>query len=783
MNRRRVAILVALAALFALPATAVAGHNLKMTLDHAGQPIQLEAPPSNAFTSGGPGAKWELLRTFPTGNPHTDVDFFTQGANTFVSAGTLGIGPNQGGQEIFQLTDGGKVAPKPVSSHGSASCLSNAADATGLQHDVEATPKGNAILNADVTSASREDTQLLLDATDAPGRCHDQGVFGAEGVPQGGLEIIDVTDIKNPVEIGFTSHIGEAHTVNVDPRRPHIAYASTSDSIGVNPAGARNNETGSSLNLDGFEMVDLSSCMNFPAGTTVAAKRARCRPQVYRYRYPSIDMALGHTNKNSVYGCHELEVYPDDRLMCAGGNALIGMDMSGAFDNRGTPANPRDDKPRGTALPCTVRDSSSAPPFGTGAKIVDCVDGPAATTTDLGVPGWKAQGSPSLTGVRWIGSAFHQGRESATGAANPAFDSTKDIDFNHEAELTASGRYLLATDERGGGILPPGATCSTTGDVSVGNGGVHLYDVNKLLHRRPTSADDAFSSYAKNSKGAKAIYRAPIRTRPQESICTAHVFQQIPGQNRIFMGWYSQGTQVVDFTENADGTVDFKEAGYFIPASANEWVSHIFKVDRNADGSFTYYGTTADFALGSAGRNAVEVYKATLPAPPTPRGRLAGTGAGFQPTPCLASKVRIGRKNIGRLKLGQGKKATARRAGPPLGNISRKTRTYRYCVKKSKKARGVAVFDTKGRIRIAATNRGSHRYGKTTPGTRVKTLRKRYGKRLRKLSKTTRVVRSKRGAVVFGLRKGKVSYIAVADRSVARKGKTLRGYVKRLGLR
>ena len=95
----------------------------------------------------------------------------------------------------------------------------------------------------------------------------------------------------------------------------------------------------------------------------------------------------------------------------------------------------------------------------------------------------------------------------------------------------------------------------------------------------------------------------------------------------------------------------------------------------------------------------------------------------------------------------------------------------------------VAVFDTKGRIRIAATNRGSHRYGKTKPGTRAKTLRKRYGKRLRKLSKTTRVVRSKRGAVVFGLRKGKVSYIAVADRTVARKGKTLRGYVKRLGLR
>ena len=49
--------------------------------------------------------------------------------------------------------------------------------------------------------------------------------------------------------------------------------------------------------------------------------------------------------------------------------------------------------------------------------------------------------------------------------------------------------------------------------------------------------------------------------------------------------------------------------------------------------------------------------------------------------------------------------------------------------------------------------------------------------------KTTRVVRSKRVVVVFGLRKGKVSYIAVADRTMARKSKNLRGYVKRLGLR
>jgi hypothetical protein len=103
------------------------------------------------------------------------------------------------------------------------------------------------------------------------------------------------------------------------------------------------------------------------------------------------------------------------------------------------------------------------------------------------------------------------------------------------------------------------------------------------------------------------------------------VFQQIPGQNRIFMGWYSQGTQVVDFTENADGTVDFKEAGYFIPEGANTWVSHVFKVEKNANGTFTYYGATGDFALSGVGRNAIDVYKVTLPGAPTPGGSTTTT--------------------------------------------------------------------------------------------------------------------------------------------------------------
>jgi len=604
-----------------LPAPALAGHGLSSFaahgLDHPAAPFAPPPPPSTAFNSGGTDAEWEVVDTIATGNPHTDIDFFTQDGETYLSAGTLGIGPNAGGQTIVQLTDGGEVSPELVSAQPSASCISDPSAALGLQHDVEATPKGDAPLNIRNPFADRSDTQLLIDATDAPGRCHDQGDLGLAGAPQGGLEIVDVTNVANPVEIGLTSHIGESHTVNIDPKRPHIAYSVTSDAVGVDEEGRRTNEdpAGDPLDLDGFEVVDLSSCMDLPAAMSVEDRRKRCRPEVYRYRYPSKAMSVGHTLKSTIYGCHELEVYPSDLLTCGSGQALIALDMSRAFDDNGTPRNYTDDTPRGTPLACDRRASTSIGPFATAAKITDCVNGKDGR--DLSVARWLKDGAPSLQGVGWIGTVHHQGR-GAGGAATPAYDSTEDIDFNHEAELTPSGRFLLATDERGGGVTPPGATCTPGGDNAAGNGGLHAYRVDRLTREVPKSPEEAFKAYAKTPEGDKAIFRTPINTQPEATFCTAHVFQQIPGQNRIFMGWYSQGTHVVDYRERNDGTIEFTDAGHLIPENANTWVSHVFDWERNADGTFTYWGATGDFNLGAAGRSAIDIYKVTLPPPPKP---------------------------------------------------------------------------------------------------------------------------------------------------------------------
>ena len=654
--RRFAVVLCSLSLALALPDVAVADHDPPGLVQvRPGEPIPLQE-----------GGEWELLGSFFTGNPHTDLDFFTQGGVTYASVGTLAIGGNRAGQNIIKLTDAaGKVSAdtlQHVASHPSATCVSNPANALGLQHDVEVTPKGDVATNLTDKVRKGGDAQILIDATDARGRCHDQGLLGLNAAPPGGLEIIDITDIENPKEIGLTSHIGEAHTVNIDPRRPHIAYAASSDSVNVDDKGRRANEDRIAKNqagqdianaqrfrLDGFEVVDLSSCMYFPKGTSIADKRAQCRPEVYRYRWPTIDMALGHTNQNALYGCHELEIFPNDRLTCGSGAAMILLDMAGAFDDNGTPNNYKDDKPRGKPLPCVVRGSSSTGPFTTGAKITDCVreapgaDVMAGTDDELSIPSWIRDGSPSLKGVRWLGSAIHQGRQgNGEDLTDPAFGSAQDIDFDHEAELTESGKFVLATDERGGGVVPPGATCAPGLDNPVGNGGIHAYRVSALSKDGPDKPETEWKAYARTPEGDKAIYRAPISTKPQGSTCTAHVFQQIPGQNRIFMGWYSQGTQVVDYRENKDGTFEFTEVGHMIPAFANEWVSHVFKWERNSDGTITYYGVAGDFAVGdSPGRNSIDVWKATLPGVGVPfkekdeREKNGGNGDGGDDTGIL----------------------------------------------------------------------------------------------------------------------------------------------------
>ena len=179
-------------------------------------------------------------------------------------SGTLGVGANGGGQTIVQLTEDGEVDAEFVSAHPSATCLSDPSAALGLQHDVEATPKGGTILNTDEPlRRPARDAQLLIDATDAAGRCHDQGVARPRAARRrAGSRSSTSPNPADPVEIGLTSHIGEAHTVNVDPKRPHIAYSVTSDTRHASTTTAtRDNE----------DPAELAS-----ASTSTASRSSTC---------------------------------------------------------------------------------------------------------------------------------------------------------------------------------------------------------------------------------------------------------------------------------------------------------------------------------------------------------------------------------------------------------------------------------------------------------------------------------------------------------------------------
>jgi hypothetical protein len=136
MRWKLAAATAALTAAFALPATAQAGHGLKL-LDHEAPAFSASPIGLPLAQSGGPNADWEFVASFTTGNPHSDLDFFTQQGETYVSLGTLGTGANGAGQTIFQLTSRGEVRPRYISNQPSAECTSNPAETLGLQHDVE----------------------------------------------------------------------------------------------------------------------------------------------------------------------------------------------------------------------------------------------------------------------------------------------------------------------------------------------------------------------------------------------------------------------------------------------------------------------------------------------------------------------------------------------------------------------------------------------------------------------------------------------------------------------
>ena len=158
--------------------------------------------------------------------------------------------------------------------------------------------------------------------------------------------------------------------------------------------------------------------------------------------------------------------------------------------------------------------------------------------------------------------------------------------------------------------------------------------------------------------------------------------------------------------------------------------------------------------------------------------RSEGIRAAFK---CRPSRGRLTAAGLSRVRLGRDPVQLLKDAGQPRRRVAR---VYRYCVrgKENSRARIVAVFDKRQRARLVASTARGHR-GRTLGLVKgKKAARKR--RMVRRIGKGLLVRRTRGGKrFVYGVRGGKVRYVAVVSRSVARRPATLRSYLRLAGLR
>jgi hypothetical protein len=504
--------------------------------------------PINGSTSDGierGAGDWTHLENFPGGANNalsgggTDLEFFrpADSDDVFGAFGTLGqddVGSI--GQRIIRLTQGGRVLPAWRADHGSAHCTTDNTSVTGLQHDSQIT--------------QRDGVTLLTDTTDATGRCHDP-----DG---GGIEIVDVTEIADPSfaprEVHLVRFAGYSHTHTADARNPGIVYNSSSDFADRN----------------WIDVLDMRSCFG-SADWSLAQRQTHCRPEVYRIQLQpewtqQRDQNTGQLEPGSAT-CHDI-TYDRGRLYCAALNATLILDVSGMLDRRG--------EVKGTPLPCPVVDGTL-----TDAKVTDC-------------SGMEKNRTERATGWSFLGTFQHPGRDCGpagtdvrTCNSNMHVRSDDGVSVSHEADPTPDRRFMFVTDERGGGVVPPGSSCAPGIENPFGNGGAHAFDI----------SDPSNITYATTPSGQKAVYISDAVV-PAETFCDIHVMEQVDGEQRFIAAYYSQGIKIVDYYVDRNGDLQFQERASFTLPNANTWAAEDFKVRDNADGTRTYFIAADDIHRG-----------------------------------------------------------------------------------------------------------------------------------------------------------------------------------------
>jgi hypothetical protein len=143
---------------------------------------------------------------------------------------------------------------------------------------------------------------------------------------------------------------------------------------------------------------------------------------------------------------------------------------------------------------------------------------------------------------------------------------------------------------------------------------------------------------------------------------------------------------------------------------------------------------------------------------------------------CLAKRAPMGKRNLGRVRLGR----TRRTLGRLPGFLRRTRHSYRFCVKGGVGSVS-AAFSRRGKAQLVTTTAPGHSKRHIHPGSRSSRFRRAFRHRVLIRRGLYRAGRHSR--LLIGVRRGRVRYLGVASATLLRHPRTLRRYLRYAGAR
>ena len=222
---------------------------------------------------------------------------------------------------------------------------------------------------------------------------------------------------------------------------------------------------------------------------------------------------------------------------------------------------------QGRALPCTVVNGTD-----TGAKVTDC-----------GAMGSEKRSGARLEVPRDLPAPRTRlrapGTDNRNCNTNNLVRSDEGVAVSHEADPTHDGRFMFVTDERGGGIVPPGLI------VRAG----HRQPVRQ--RRRPRLRHQQPGQHQVRHDARAAKGRLHQRRRGAGGDVLRHPRHRAGA--RVSSGSSRRTTRRASrsstTTSTRSGRLQFEEQASFTLPNANTWTAEDFKIRKNADGTRTYF--------------------------------------------------------------------------------------------------------------------------------------------------------------------------------------------------